>query len=156
MTNTVPQHLHEDASVDSFVKEQERKKAALDDLKKEEMARLASLNSPLPSMASDSFSKPLKPQPVAPPSKPASSPSLSLMEMTMRKPIRQQIPTQDLANEGEEEEDDVDFFEFSRNGNNKSMSLKDIMSSSGGSSSDDGKDDAKQKSKMWGIDLDKI
>ncbi len=69
-------------------------------------------------------------------------------------PIRQNIPIKDLMDE--EDDDDVDFFEYSRNGDNKNVSIKDIMARNGGSSTGDAKSAAKQKSKMWGIDIDKF
>jgi len=67
-----------------------------------------------------------------------------------RGPIRQNVSLPD-----DDEEDD--FFEYSRDGGNTGMSIKDIMArenkNSGGSSS---KTDAKQQAKMWGIDIDKF
>lgn len=116
----------------------------------------------------------------APVSNPIPSPVLSLREMTMlnnkreastisrpsssppreRKgpgPIRQFVPTDDSADDDDE---DVDFFEFSRNGDNKNMSLKEIMAASADEDEDTPKksenNSAKQKSKMWGIDIDKF
>ena len=122
------------------------------------------------------------PTPSSPPP-PASDPAprLNLMEMTMlnkskdqkvvkkpptssttsrstpkerKGPIRQFVPIQDDDNDDDE---DDDFFEYSRNGNNSNMSIKDIMSRSGASADEeDSKKAAKQKSKMWGIDIDKF
>ena len=111
-----------------------------------------------------------------PPTPPApeqnSAPSLSLKEMTMlntskpksipvssppqerKGPIRQNVPIRDLMDE--EDDDDVDFFEYSRSGDNKNVSIKDIMSRNGGTTNGDAKSAAKQKSKMWGIDIDKF
>jgi len=214
-SHTVPQPRQEDASTQGFVKEQERKKAELDKLVEEQKARLASLNSPLPSQtefpkvtnvnvtpAPVSTPPAVVPrEPVAPPSN-EPAPRLSLAELTMKKskpaanngvnkeektapvaasnppplpslremtmlnkprsstpiisnnvsksPIRQTIQDDD------DEEDD--FFEFTRNGNNKNLSIKDIMAQNdgGNSSGDDSKETARQKSKMWGIDIDKF
>lgn len=69
-------------------------------------------------------------------------------------PIRQSIPTDDL-DDNDDEDDDVDFFEYSRSGDNSGMSIKDIMSS-GGASTTDTNSAAKDKAKMWGIDIDKF
>lgn len=202
MSNTVPQHLHEDVSASAFVREQEKKRAELDRLVEEQKARLASLNSPLPSLHDTAFSAPPIYPPVktsndipsesssapvprlslseltmnkkttSPPSvdiepEPVSAPLPSLREMTMLKssekskdisnppqekkgPIRQSIPI--LNND----DDDDDFFEYSRNGNNSNMSIKDIMAKNGDSANQDDESAAKQRSKMWGIDIDKF
>ncbi len=196
--------MHEDVSASAFVREQEKKRAELDRLAQEQKARLASLNSPLPSLNDPTFSAPPIYPPVkilndvpqessstpvprlslseltmkktaSPPSvdiepEPVSAPLPSLREMTMMKssekskdisnppsppqekkgPIRQSIPI--LNND----DDDDDFFEYSRNGNNSNMSIKDIMSRNGDSSNQDDESAAKQRSKMWGIDIDKF
>jgi len=258
-TNTVPQPILNDVSPDAFVQEQERKKAELDKLVEEQKARLATLNSPLPTppegplapppiansspvfpppslipkvpapttvsststststfatpslspkvpppppsssssrapmpglslsdltmnkkpAASSASSTPPPPPPPSPPSDPA--PRLSLRDMTMlnnaktssssssssaaaasagrtpppppprKGPIRQNVP---VAESGDD--DDVDFFEYSRNGDNRNMSIKDIMAQGGNASGGDASNAAKQKSKMWGIDIDKF
>ena len=255
VSNTVTQPRKKDVSVNSFVKEQERKKQALDDLMAEQNARLASLNSPLPSLikkvpkiTSDigkpkrpyvpppfppktiSTSSPapapglslsdltmnrqasnVRPEPISTPSpaqavpspgpapglsiaeltmnrskKPEStspipappsnapSPRLSLAEMTMlkkpssgggkkasetdpvrKRPVRQRIP----KFEDEDDEDD-DFEAFSRGGDAKNMSIKDIMAKQAKKDSKRqsvaSNKSAKEKSKMWGIDIDKF
>lgn len=110
----------------------------------------------------------------------SAEPRLSLAEMTMLKrgqptkasasstskasqdtkkskgPIRQRVLL-------DEEEDDDDFFEYSRSGSNKNLSIKDIMAQrqKNNSDSESGtkapkKIDAKEKSRMWGIDIDKF
>ncbi len=118
--------------------------------------------------------KPKESQPPVPPSAAESSPRLSLAEMTMlkkpqaggttpqsipvttkssgNKPIRQSIPTRN------DKEDDDDFFEYSRGGDNSGMSIKDIMARENGSDSSGNTktDAAKAQSKMWGIDIDKF
>ena len=218
-THTDPQHLHEDASANAFVREQQKKKTALDNFIDEQKKRLASLNSPLPSPVSTSRPSRVIPssKPVSQPSIPSTSipkstvsapsvaptPSLSLAELTMGKkqsntetvknpipspepqaqspnlslkemtmlnktkrqgvttaniekkgPIRQNIPVQD----NDDDDEDDDFFEYSRNGSNSNMSIKDIMSrnNEGSSNTEDAASAAKQRSKMWGIDIDKF
>lgn len=237
-SHTVPQPRSPDVSAESFVEEQEKKKNALNELRKSQSDRLASLNSPLPSIgqnqkveskpnqstepkkpvgimpslnlgnlmmnkqqkddvkstqeSTDSATKtdseprlnladltmakkPVTPkrEPVAPPETDTKIPSLA--DMTMLKnnqtkkvqspppasapsgssPIRQSIP---IALEDDEEEDD--FFEYTRNGGNSGLSIKDIMARQGADASADDttskSDAAKQQSKMWGIDIDKF
>ncbi len=61
-----------------------------------------------------------------------------------------------IDSDDEEDDDDVDFFEYSRGGDNRNMSIKDIMARNGDTPDSDATSAAKQKSKMWGIDIDKF
>mmetsp|Transcript_11618 Transcript_11618/g.16941 ORF Transcript_11618/g.16941 Transcript_11618/m.16941 type:complete len:115 (-) Transcript_11618:96-440(-) len=93
-----------------------------------------------------SFPPPVPPR-SSPPAPPSSGP---------QGPIRQSVPG--LTNLDDEEED---FFEYSRDGGNSGMSLKEIMAKESASSGSAAKTDnkpsaAKQQSKMWGIDIDKF
>jgi len=233
-SRTVPQPRADNVSSNSFVEQQEKKKAALDEFMKTQNERLASLNSPLPFLGKKQTpkvepKKPAKaqgimpslnltdltrkkitpeedkvapaPAPVAQTSEPA--PRLNLAELTMAKkpaapapapaevrmpslaemtmlkrtetgglppsntkrnspsatgpssprPIRQNIPIKN------NDDEDDEFFEYSRSGGNSGMSIKDIMAKENGGSSDEGNDKsdvAKQQSKMWGIDIDRF
>ena len=106
---------------------------------------------------------------------PAPAPRLSLTQMTMlkreddkpkvdtksvkqetkstpapRRIVRQKVPLPD----GDE---DDDFMEYARGSDNAKMSIKDIMAKQNADKSDSGsKKNEKNKSKMWGIDMDKL
>ncbi len=67
-----------------------------------------------------------------------------------RRIVRQKVPLPG-ANE------DDDFMEYARGSENAKMSIKDIMAKQNSDKSDSGgKKNAKNKSKMWGIDMDKL
>ncbi|KAL7537904.1 hypothetical protein ACHAXR_009131 [Thalassiosira sp. AJA248-18] len=97
VSRTVPKPTKEDASVSSFVREQQRKKEEIDRLRKLDEQSLKSLNSPLPSPGKGPVGIPpspyLRPSPVVaspPPPAPvpaarSSSPDLSLASLTMAK-----------------------------------------------------------------------
>jgi hypothetical protein len=88
-----------------------------------------------------------------PPSTPTRRPAPANPSSSSR-PIRQSIPTIP-----KDEDEDDDFFAYSRNGGNSGMSIKEIMARQNGSNSSDASsksDAAKQQSKMWGIDIDKF
>jgi hypothetical protein len=80
-SRTVAQPRAADVSSNSFVEQQEKKKAALDEFMKTQNERLASLNSPLPFLGKkipkDEPQKPAKPQGIMP--------SLNLTDLTMKK-----------------------------------------------------------------------
>ena len=127
------------------------------------------------SIAELTMNRTSKPNPAAsipaPPSS-APSPRLSLAEMTMLKkpsssgkvapkpaPVRQRAVRQPIPNAEEDEEDD-DFSAYARGGDNKNLSIKDIMAQQ---EKQEGKakpvvnnKSAKDKSKMWGIDMDRF
>lgn len=71
-------------------------------------------------------------------------------------PIRQRVLLD------EDDDDDDDFFVYSRSGSNKNLSIKDIMAqkekndNSESSTKSTKTIDAKEKSRMWGIDIDKF
>eukprot|EP01083_Nonionella_stella_P190916 706974_1 len=112
-----------------------------------------------------------KPNNSAPAPSPAKAPAsssrpLSLAEMTMlkkpqggaaaaSKPAAPQTIGAAMRQNSDEEEED--FFEFSRGGGNSGMSLKEIMAQQqeeDGAPKKSGANAAKEKSKMWGIDID--
>lgn len=237
VSRTVPQMRPNDVTVQSFVEERENERAVFEKIKKENQARLAALNSPLPSSTKkvaptpkppsnplDELRKqqqarlaslnsplpsptklPLSSEPafsrttplssplskesfqrsptvsasspkiatsepienVAKSSTPSESPRLNLFEMTKRRDssespsstsasnqanIRQKIDF--IDDEDDDGEEDDEFFQFTRNGRNSGMSIKDIMGSKSEEKSKD--DSAKAKSKMWGIDIDRF
>ena len=115
---------------------------------------------------------PAMPSPAPPSNAPA--PGLSLAEMTMLKkpsntnkvapksaPVRQRVVRQQITKgEEEDDDDDDDFSAYAKGGDNKDLSIKEIMAKQ---SKQEGKTKAtvsnktaKDKSKMWGIDMDKF
>lgn len=69
---------------------------------------------------------------------------------TKRGPIRQRLPIGDDDEEADENDDLI------RSGRGKTMSIGDYKSKGDGSSGTGAKEDEQKKSKMWGIDIDKI
>jgi len=107
------------------------------------------------------------PAPSPAPAPASSSRPLSLAEMTMLKKPQGGAPaaskpaapqTIGAAVRQNSDDDEDDFFEFSRGGGNSGMSLKEIMAQQQSDDEDtpkkSGSNTAKEKSKMWGIDID--
>lgn len=92
ISRTVPKKSNEDASVSSFVREQQRKNEEIERLRKLDEQSLRSLNSPLPSPGKAPVSMPPSPAVPVARSSPTSMPDLSLASLTMAKKKNEESP----------------------------------------------------------------